>query len=183
MKTNHQRCGILAMLIVAVAILPGLGCAYVSPSMDEWPADMFNHPVDGPAWVTVPTWTGSVAGSAAGAALIPVSFLSALFIDHVTPGVYAEESEQGLMTFSDGYDVINAPILFFGYSIGTVVGTPFYLTWLPVDMVCNAIQGKKYKGSKRLSRWREGGQEKKPRRRPAMKSDPRSGPNQPFPSH
>jgi hypothetical protein len=87
------------------------------------------------------------------------------------------------MTFSDGYDVINAPILFLGYSVGTIVGTPFYLTWLPVDMVCNAIKGKTYKGSKRISRWREGGQEKKPRRKPAMKDDPRSGYNAPFPSH
>ncbi len=138
---NRWRRGVVA-LFLAVAVVASTGCQYVSEDVDEYPADMFNAPLDGPVFVTIPTWTGSVVGATVGAALLPLSWTAALFVDTWFPEVYSsEQDEEGVFVIHDGYDVAVMPMVGFGYMGGVLIGSPFYAVYFPYEVTKNVITG------------------------------------------
>ena len=140
-RTRRRSQGVALLLAVAVMI-SSTGCQYVSESIDEYPADLFNAPTDGPWFVTIPTWSGSVLGAGAGAAMLPLSWTAAFFVDTWFPHTYStQQDEGGLFVVHDGFDVAVMPMVGFGYLTGIIAGTPFYALYFPYEVTKNAILG------------------------------------------
>ncbi|MBI4616596.1 MAG: hypothetical protein HY720_23500 [Planctomycetes bacterium] len=142
MKVSNRMRNLLVSMLLSAIMAASSGCQYVSEDIDEYPADMFNRPLDGPLFVTLPTWFGGVIGAGAGAGMLPLSWTAALFVDTWFPEVYAQEQDRGgLFVVHDGFDVAIMPIMGFGYLTGILTGTPFYVVYFPYEVTKNVILG------------------------------------------
>lgn len=142
MVRTRRRSQAITLLLAVAVMISSTGCQYVSEDIDEYPADMFNAPLDGPWFVTIPTWVGSLLGAGAGAALLPLSWSAAFFVDTWFPGTYStQQDEGGLFVVHDGFDVAVMPMMGFGYLTGIIVGTPFYSLYFPYEVTKNVILG------------------------------------------